>query len=50
MSKEIEQWREGLEIVEGKMRESEVSMKKNIEYVGPWVEDLKKRMDRLEQF
>ncbi|RAO65880.1 uncharacterized protein BHQ10_001892 [Talaromyces amestolkiae] len=50
MSKEIEQWREGLETVEGKIRESEVSMKKNIEYVGPWVEDLKKRMDRLEQF
>lgn len=50
MSKEIEQWREGLKIVEDKVRESEVSMKKNIEYVGPWVEDLKKRMDRLEQF
>ncbi|PCG89812.1 Dynamitin subunit 2 [Penicillium occitanis (nom. inval.)] len=50
MSKEIEQWREGLKIVEEKVRESEVSMKKNIEYVGPWVEDLKKRMDRLEQF
>jgi nuclear migration protein JNM1 len=50
MSKEIEQWREGLTIVEEKVRESEVSMKKNIEYVGPWVEDLKKRMDRLEQF
>lgn len=50
MSKEIEQWREGLNAVEEKVRESEVSMKKNIEYVRPWVEDLKKRMDRLEQF
>lgn len=50
MSKEIEQWREGLNVVEQKVRESEVSMKKNIEYMGPWVEDLKKRMDTLEQF
>lgn len=50
MSKEIEQWREGLNVVEEKVRQSEVSMKKNIEYVGPWVEGLKKRMDRLEQF
>jgi nuclear migration protein JNM1 len=49
MSKEIEQWREGLTVVEEKVRESEVSMKKNIEYVGPWVDDLKKRMERLEK-
>ncbi|EED24526.1 conserved hypothetical protein [Talaromyces stipitatus ATCC 10500] len=49
MSKEIEQWREGLRVVEEKVRESEVSMRKNIEYVGPWVDDLKKRMDRLEK-
>ncbi|OKL60178.1 hypothetical protein UA08_04839 [Talaromyces atroroseus] len=49
MSKEIEQWREGLKIVEEKVRESEVAMKKNIEYVGPWVDDLKKRMDDLEK-
>jgi nuclear migration protein JNM1 len=48
MSKEIEQWREGLKMVEAKVRESEVSTKKNIEYVGPWVDDLKKRMDSLE--
>uniref|UniRef100_A0A093XSZ1 Putative dynactin subunit 2 n=1 Tax=Talaromyces marneffei PM1 TaxID=1077442 RepID=A0A093XSZ1_TALMA len=44
MSKEIEQWREGLNIVEQKVRESEISMKKNIEYVGPWVEALEKRI------
>lgn len=49
MSKEIEQWREGLTVVEEKVRESEGSMKKNIEYVGPWVDDLKKRMERLEK-
>lgn len=48
MSKEIEQWREGLKVVEEKVRESEIAMKKNIEYVSPWVDDLKKRMDRLE--
>lgn len=49
MSKEIEQWREGLKVVEEKVSESEVAMKKNIEYVGPWMDDLKKRMESLEK-
>lgn len=48
MTKEIEQWREGLRVVEEKMSQSEAAMKSNIEVVEPWVRDLETRLDRLE--
>ncbi|EAW24857.1 uncharacterized protein NFIA_103450 [Aspergillus fischeri NRRL 181] len=48
MTREIEQWREGLKVVEEKMGQSEAAMKSNIELVEPWVRDLEKRLDRLE--
>ncbi|GFF27608.1 probable dynactin subunit 2 [Aspergillus udagawae] len=48
MTREIEQWREGLKVVEAKMGQSEAAMKSNIELVEPWVRDLEKRLERLE--
>ncbi|KAF7160309.1 hypothetical protein CNMCM5623_005829 [Aspergillus felis] len=48
MTREIEQWRDGLKVVEEKMGLSETAMKSNIELVEPWVRDLEKRLDRLE--
>ncbi|KAJ9263404.1 hypothetical protein DTO212C5_7589 [Paecilomyces variotii] len=48
MKKEIEQWREGLKIVEEKVVEGEKAMKNNLDVVGPWVKDLEKRLERLE--
>lgn len=49
MSKEIEAWREGLRVVENKMKENEEAMKKNLDVVGPWVKELEERVARLEQ-
>ncbi|KAL4738730.1 Dynamitin-domain-containing protein [Aspergillus similis] len=48
MAGEIEQWREGLKAVEEKMAQSEAALKSNIELVEPWVRDLEKRMEKLE--
>ncbi|KAL4781448.1 Dynamitin-domain-containing protein [Aspergillus varians] len=48
MAGEIEQWREGLKIVEEKMSQGEAALKSNVELVEPWVRDLEKRMERLE--
>ncbi|OJJ74683.1 hypothetical protein ASPBRDRAFT_39871 [Aspergillus brasiliensis CBS 101740] len=48
MAREIEQWREGLQVVEEKMGQGEAAMKSNIELVEPWVRDLEARLDRLE--
>jgi nuclear migration protein JNM1 len=48
MSKEIEQWREGLRVVEEKVKESEGAMKSNIDMVGPWVKDLEARIARFD--
>jgi nuclear migration protein JNM1 len=48
MSKEIESWREGLAVVEEKVKESEGAMKRNVDHVGPWVKDLEGRLARLE--
>ncbi|KAL4814797.1 Dynamitin-domain-containing protein [Aspergillus spinulosporus] len=48
MAGEIEQWREGLKVVEEKMAQSEAALKSNIELVEPWVRDLEKRMKKLE--
>jgi nuclear migration protein JNM1 len=49
MSKEIEQWREGLRIVEEKVKGGEAAMKKNIDVISPWVKDLETRLARLEE-
>ncbi|OJJ40446.1 hypothetical protein ASPWEDRAFT_100100 [Aspergillus wentii DTO 134E9] len=48
MNKEIEQWREGLKVVEEKMGQGETAMKSNIELVEPWVRDLEQRLSKLE--
>ncbi|KAF9892009.1 hypothetical protein FE257_002973 [Aspergillus nanangensis] len=48
MSREIDQWREGLTVVEEKMKQGETALRNNIGLVEPWVRDLEKRMDRLE--
>ncbi|OXV06331.1 hypothetical protein Egran_05902 [Elaphomyces granulatus] len=48
MQKDIEQWQEGLRVVEEKVREGEVAMKKNIDVVSPWVKALEARLSRLE--
>ncbi|KAL2005622.1 hypothetical protein VTN00DRAFT_10115 [Thermoascus crustaceus] len=48
MKREIEQWREGLRVVEERMKEGEAAMKSNIDVVGPWVKDLERRLAKLE--
>ncbi|KAL5340799.1 Dynamitin-domain-containing protein [Aspergillus crustosus] len=48
MAGEIEQWREGLKVVEEKMGQGEAALKSNIELVEPWVRDLEKRLEKLE--
>lgn len=48
MRREIEQWREGLKVVEERMREGEAAMKSNIDVVGPWVRDLERRLAKME--
>ncbi|KAL4896755.1 hypothetical protein BDV59DRAFT_113166 [Aspergillus ambiguus] len=48
MAREIDQWREGLTVVEEKMKQGEVALKNNVELVEPWVQNLEKRLDRLE--
>lgn len=47
MKREIDQWHEGLKVVEEKMGQGEAAMKSNIELVEPWVRDLEKRLDSL---
>lgn len=49
MKKEIDQWREGLNTMEQRVVESEAAMKSNMEVMGPWVKDLEKRLDTLEE-
>lgn len=49
MKGEIEQWREGLKVVEEKMGQGEAAMKNNVETVEPWVRDLEKRLNGLMQ-
>ncbi|KAE8413864.1 hypothetical protein BDV36DRAFT_22637 [Aspergillus pseudocaelatus] len=48
MAREIDQWREGLHVVEEKMNQGEAALKSNIALVEPWVRDLEGRLDRLE--
>lgn len=47
MREEIGRWREGLEAVEGKMREGEGVMKANVQVVGAWVKELEHRMGKF---
>lgn len=47
MKKEIDQWREGLKVVEEKMSQGETALKNNIEVVEPWVRDLERRVGQL---
>ncbi|PGH09082.1 dynactin 2 [Blastomyces parvus] len=47
MKREIEQWRGGLAVVEGKVRECEGAMRGNMEVVGPWVKGLEGRLEGL---
>ncbi|KAF7592171.1 hypothetical protein BBP40_000512 [Aspergillus hancockii] len=47
MSREIDQWREGLKVVEEKMDQGEAALKSNIALVEPWVRDLEGRLERL---
>ncbi|KAH8434888.1 dynactin subunit 2 [Aspergillus melleus] len=48
MAREIEQWREGLRVVEEKMGQGEAALKSNVELVEPWVKDLEGRLERLD--
>ena len=48
MQKDIEQWQEGLRVVEEKVKEGEEAMKKNIDVISPWVKALEARLSRLE--
>ena len=47
MKREIEQWREGLKVMEDKMREGEEKMKGNMEVMGPWIKELEGRLAKL---
>jgi nuclear migration protein JNM1 len=47
MRKEIDQWREGLKVLEDKVKESEGTMKGNMEVMGPWIKDLESRLKNL---
>jgi nuclear migration protein JNM1 len=47
MAREIDQWREGLQVVEEKMDQGEAALKSNIALVEPWVRDLEGRLERL---
>ncbi|KAL2155101.1 hypothetical protein VTH82DRAFT_3777 [Thermothelomyces myriococcoides] len=47
MADEIQQWREGLEKVEGAVREGGETMTKNVEVISGWVKDLEERMAKL---
>ncbi|KAI9812416.1 MAG: hypothetical protein M1827_004647 [Pycnora praestabilis] len=49
MTGEIRRWREGLEKVEGAMREGEGSLGKNMRVVEGWVKDLEGRMTKMDQ-
>ncbi len=47
MSGEIQQWREGLEKLEGAVREGDATMTKNVDVISGWVKDLEERMAKL---
>ncbi len=47
MAGEIQQWREGLEKMEGAVREGDATMTKNVDVISGWVKDLEERMAKL---
>lgn len=47
MAADIKQWREGLEQIEGSMKEGESSMGNNMKVVEGWVKDLEEKMAKL---
>jgi nuclear migration protein JNM1 len=47
MAGEIQQWREGLEKVEGAVRGGDATMIKNMDVMANWVKDLEEKMARL---
>ncbi|KAK2768567.1 hypothetical protein FQN54_000423 [Arachnomyces sp. PD_36] len=49
MKGEIERWREGLRVVEERVKEGEGAMKGNMEVMEPWIRDLERRLEELEE-
>jgi nuclear migration protein JNM1 len=47
MAGEIQQWREGLEKVEGAVRAGDATMGKNVDVMSAWVKDLEEKMSKL---
>ena len=47
MAGDIQQWREGLEKVEGAIKEGDASMAKNMDVMSGWVKDLEEKMSKL---
>jgi nuclear migration protein JNM1 len=47
MTEELKQWREGLEKMEGSMKEGDATMKGNVKVMEGWAKDLEERMSRL---
>ncbi|KAK4032389.1 Dynamitin-domain-containing protein [Parachaetomium inaequale] len=47
MAGEIQQWREGLEKVEGAVRAGDATMAKNVDVISRWVKDLEEKMSKL---
>lgn len=47
MAGEIRQWREGLEKVEGAVRDGGAAMAKNVDVMSGWVKDLEEKMSKL---
>jgi nuclear migration protein JNM1 len=47
MAGEIQQWREGLEKVEGAVRAGDATMAKNVDVMSTWVKDLEEKMSKL---
>ncbi|KAL2260068.1 hypothetical protein VTK26DRAFT_6041 [Humicola hyalothermophila] len=47
MAADIQQWREGLEKVEGAIRDGDASMAKNMDVMSGWVKELEEKMSKL---
>ncbi|KAL2023497.1 hypothetical protein VTK56DRAFT_2493 [Thermocarpiscus australiensis] len=47
MAADIQQWREGLEKVEGAVREGDAAMTKNMDVMSAWVKDLEGKLSKL---
>ncbi|EQL00716.1 Dynamitin subunit 2 [Ophiocordyceps sinensis CO18] len=47
MTGELKQWRDGLEKMEGAMRNGDAAVKDNVKVMEGWVKDLEERMAKL---